>query len=286
MTSFYRSIAFTFIFTNSLTYALTTVPQNGGAFPSAEYLRKRNILMPRSYMADSPEAINSKAILEGYANEKRDVCSAIDCMEEGDGKCGTQGCVVCGADYYCVDHDELISSAPHVDQLLFLDDASDASNVPLIPTNFMETGNFDNLWSKPVCEVATVVASDQIEQGGMFTYNVQATHKEGITLIHKGKMLSLLVTWQPTDKTFLPLYDKVDLCRRGIHEAAQSYHELKYGAFNLQTAFSVKNTHDIQIQLPTSRIGKAGRTIATMRIEIRDRNDDIEVFGGDGQPTK
>lgn len=130
----------------------------------------------------------------------------------------------------------------------FFDQTGDRPNLDVIPTNFLEAGNLEREWSTPICSEITKVDPHQTTKSGTFNYNIQGTHKKGITLVHDKRYLHLLVTFTPMDTENLPKYDLMDLCKNAIHQAAQTTHELKYGFFNKQTVYSIVAFHKIMIQ--------------------------------------
>jgi hypothetical protein len=175
----------------------------------------------------------------------------------------------------------------------FFDQTSDGSNQPLILSNFLETGVLDRTWSTPICNEVTKFDPHQTAQSGMFNYNIQGTHKTGQSLDHTKRYLHLLVTFSGTDTTILPQYNLVDLCKNAMHQAAQTYHELKYGAFGHQTVYSVVNNHRIEIQ-PTETAAQAqsqnqkrsdfGGPIGIINIQIGDQAKDVKLFNLNGLP--
>jgi hypothetical protein len=169
----------------------------------------------------------------------------------------------------------------------FFDQTSDSTGQPQILGNFLETGVLDRTWSTPICNEVTKFDPHQAAQSGMFNYNIQGTHKTGQSLVHAKQYLHLLVTFSGVDTTMLPQYNLVDLCKNAMHQAAQTYHELNYGAFGHQTAYSVVNNHQIRIQ-PTEtpaqtqsqnqkRSDFAG-PIGIINIQIGDQAKDVKLF--------
>ncbi|KAF4636133.1 hypothetical protein G7Y89_g1956 [Cudoniella acicularis] len=171
----------------------------------------------------------------------------------------------------------------------FFDQSSDTPNEPWILSNFLETGILDTKWSTPICNEVTKFDPHQTGQSGAFNYNIQGTHKQSLSLVHDKRYLHLLVTFSGVDVTLLPQYDLVDLCKNAMHQAAQSYHELKYGFFGTQTVYSVVNNHRIVIQ-PTETPGQSskrsdfGAPIGLINIQIGDQAKDVTLFNANGLP--
>ncbi|CAG8979439.1 hypothetical protein HYALB_00011952 [Hymenoscyphus albidus] len=130
----------------------------------------------------------------------------------------------------------------------FFDQTGDRPNLDIIPTNFLEAGNLDRKWAIPICREVTKFDPHQTDKSGTFNYNIQGTHKKGLTLIHEKKYLHLIVTFTCADPEVLPNYNLMDLCTNAIHQAAQTTHELKYGFLDKQTVYSVVANHEIRIQ--------------------------------------
>ncbi|TVY83225.1 hypothetical protein LSUE1_G004419 [Lachnellula suecica] len=166
----------------------------------------------------------------------------------------------------------------------FFDQVSEAAGEDPIPSNFLETGALDRDWSTPICNEVTKFDPHQQNTSGIFNHNIQGTHKKDLSLVHTGKFLHLLVTFTGADTTLLPQYDMVDLCKHSMHQAAQSYHELAYGAFGSQTVYSVVRQHRIQIQ-PTETTEQSnsqkrstfGGPIGIINIQIGDQAKGLDI---------
>lgn len=234
------------------------------------------------------ERLRTRSILEARAQ-----CSDIDCMEGGDAVCADAGCLLCGANYYCVSQDSS-ATLPTVDQMVVLAGASEIKDKSAVLTNFLEAGQFKDHWAASICNEITKIASDQDTDAGKWHYSVQGTHKRAMSLTHDGEYLTVLVTWEPSDKRRLPQFDsmKVDLCKKALQAAAANTHELEYGAFNSKSIASLKNRHAIAISTPrlpdekrNSKRGRAGNTIAFINIELGDHNKEVGLFNGNGLPS-
>lgn len=180
----------------------------------------------------------------------------------------------------------------------FFDQTSDGTNAIL--TNFLEPGNLQNSWSGPVCNtVTTGFDPTNTDATGIFNYNIQGTHKIADSLDHNKRFLQLLVTLTGTDPVLLPQYNVTALCEKAVVQAAQNYHELKYGAFGLKTVDSVVNNHRIEI-LPTETAGQVtsqtavpakrgstfGAPVGIINIQIGDQAKDVSLFHLNGLPGK
>jgi hypothetical protein len=128
---------------------------------------------------------------------------------------------------------------------------------------------------------------------GEFNYNIQGTHKLDLSLAHDERYLNLFVTFTGTDTKLLPQYDLVKLCHGAIHQAVQTYHELRYGFFGKSTAYSVVNNHQITIQptqtafqAATEKRSEFGAPIGIINIQIGDQAKNIELFNLNGLPGK
>ncbi|KAH5246875.1 hypothetical protein HBI71_178990 [Parastagonospora nodorum] len=238
------------------------------------------------YHEDRAERLRARSLLEA-----RQDCSRIDCMEGGDAACGDAGCTVCGADYYCVGHDDW--KHPPLEKMVVTAGAKDIPGKRAILTNFLEPGQFKDHWAADICKEITKIPSDQDTNAGKWHYSIQGTHKKVMSLSHEGEYLTILVTWEPSDKRLLPKFDdvKVDLCKKALNEATQNTHKLEYGAFNTKSVLSLKNRHDIAISTPRStdggrqsKRGRAGNTIAFINIELGDHNKEVGLFNGNGLP--
>lgn len=230
------------------------------------------------------DRIHTRSVLEA-----REECHTINCMEGGDDECHDSGCLLCGADYYCVDYSEL----PTADQMVVTAGASDIKDKPAVLTNFLEAGQFTSGWVDSICKEITKIPSDQDTEAGTWHYSVQGTHKRAMSLTHNGEYLTVLVTWEPSDKRLLPKFDgiKVDLCKKALTAAAANTHKLQYGAFNKKSVDSLKNRHAIAISTPRSpdrlrrsKRGRSGNTIAFINIELGDHSQEVGLFNGNGLP--
>jgi hypothetical protein len=213
-------------------------------------------------------------------------------MNGGDAACVDAGCMVCGANYYCVDHDE-VATLPTVDQMVVAAGSSDIKDKPAVLSNFLEAGQFTNHWVAGICNEITKIPSNQDTDAAEWHYSVQGTHKRATSLTHNGEYLTMLVTWEPSDKRLLPKFDgmKVDLCKKALQAAASNTHQLEYGAFNSKSVASLKNRHAISISTPRlpdgqkqAKRGRAGNTIAFINIELGDHNKEVDLFNGNGLP--
>ncbi|KAF1956340.1 hypothetical protein CC80DRAFT_446192 [Byssothecium circinans] len=173
--------------------------------------------------------------------------------------------------------------------------ASDLKDKPPILTNFLEPGQLKDSWIDRICKEITKVPSNQDTDAGKWHYGVQGTHKKAISLVHDKRYLDLLVTWEPSDKRLLPIFDskKVELCTKALQSAAENTHSLAYSAFNAKSVKSVKNRHTISIATPSSgngkgksKRGRAGDTIAFINIELRDHNKEVGLFNNNGLAPK
>ena len=239
------------------------------------------------YHQDRTNRLRTRSLLEARA-----VCSTINCMDGGDALCVDEGCEVCGASYYCVGQDD-IATLPPLDQMVVLASASDIKDKRAILDNFLEAGQFKDGWVDSICKEITKIPSDQDTDAGKWHNSIQGTHKSAMSLTHEGEYLTMLVTWEPSDRRLLPKFDgmKVDLCKKALQAAAENTHELEYGAFNLKSVYSIKNRHAIAISMPPqasraakSKRGRAGNTIAFINIELGDHNKEVGLFNGNGLP--
>jgi hypothetical protein len=239
------------------------------------------------YHQDRAGRLRTRSVLEARA-----VCTTIDCMEGGDGTCVDAGCEVCGANYYCVGQDDA-ATLPPLDQMVVLASASDIKGKRAILDNFLEAGQFKDGWVNNICNEITKIPSDQDANAGKWYHSIQGTHKSAMSLTHNGEYLTMLVTWEPSDKRLLPKFDsmKVDLCKKALQAAADNTHTLEYGAFNLKSVSSLKNRHAISVSTPSSpsrmaksKRGRAGNTIAFINIELGDHNKEVGLFNGNGLP--
>ncbi|KAE8445209.1 hypothetical protein EG329_013581 [Mollisiaceae sp. DMI_Dod_QoI] len=178
---------------------------------------------------------------------------------------------------------------------------SDGTNAIL--TNFLEPKNLENSWSGPVCNtVTTSFDPTKTDATGIFNYNIQGIHKIADSLDHKKRFLQLLVTLTATDPVLLPQYNVTALCEKALVQAAQNYHQLKYGAFGLKTIESVVNNHKIEI-LPTETAGQVtsqttapassskrgstfGAPIGIINIQLGDQAKEVALFHLNGLPGK
>ena len=183
----------------------------------------------------------------------------------------------------------------------FFDQTSDGTNAIL--TNFLEPQNLENSWSGPVCNtVTTGFDPTKTDATGVFNYNIEGTHKIVDSLDHNNRFLQLLVTLTGTDPVLLPQYNVTTLCENALVQAAQNYHQLKYGAFGLKTVDSVVNNHKIEI-LPTETAGQVtsqtavpassrkrgstfGAPIGIINIQLGDQAKDVSLFHANGLPGK
>jgi hypothetical protein len=72
-----------------------------------------------------------------------------------------------------------------------------------------------------------------------------------MSLTHDKEYLTVLVTWEPSNKRLLPKFDgmKVELCQKALQAAAGNTHALEYEPFNSKSVASLKNRHAISISL-------------------------------------
>jgi hypothetical protein len=183
---------------------------------------------------------------------------------------------------------------PTVDQMVINAGATDIKDKSAVLTNFLEAGQFKSGWVDSICKEITKIPSDQDKEARSWHYSVQGTHKRAISLTHSGEYLTLLVTWEPSDKNLLPKFDgmKVDLCKKALEKAADNTHKLQYGAFNSKSVESLKNRHGVAISTPRSpdrlrsKRGRSGDTIAFINIELGDHNKEVGLFNGNGLPLK
>lgn len=170
----------------------------------------------------------------------------------------------------------------------FSDMALDTPGRSPILTNFLETGTLDLEWGTAVCEKITKFDPTQDGNSGIFNFNVQGTHKAGLSLVHEKRYLHLYASFTTGDSTQLPKYDLMKLCKTAFHQAAQTNHELKYGFFGIQTAFSVLNNHLIRI-IPSLGAGQVKRSsfgspIGMINIQIGDEAKGVDLFKFTGLP--
>jgi hypothetical protein len=113
---------------------------------------------------------------------------------------------------------------PTVDQMVINAGATDIKDKPAVLTNFLEAGQFKSGWVDSICKEITKIPSDQDKEARSWHYSVQGTHKRAMSLTHSGEYLTLLVTWEPSDKSLLPKFDgmKVDLCKKALEKAADN----------------------------------------------------------------
>jgi hypothetical protein len=239
------------------------------------------------YHQDRAERLRTRSLLEA-----REECSRIDCMEGGDAACVDAGCEVCGASYYCVGYND-VATLPTLDEMVVAAGSSDIKDKPAVLTNFLEAGQFKDHWAASICNEITKIPSNQDTDAGKWYYSIQGTHKRAMSLTHDKEYLTVLVTWEPSDKRLLPKFDgmKVDLCKKALQAAAANTHQLEYGAFNSKSVASLKNRHAIAISTPRSpdtqkqsKRGRAGNTIAFINIELGDHSKEVGLFNGNGLP--
>jgi len=219
-------------------------------------------------------------------------CHTIDCSEGGNDICSDKGCGVCGWQNYCTVQNEK-QQLPKIDQMVIVGNSSDIPGKPKVLTNFLEGRQLEDNWADIICAEATNVPSDQDVQAGSFYHSIQGTHKRAMSLTHEGEFLTMLVTWAPSNKRLLPLFEsmKKELCKKAMNEAARHVHTLRYGFWNGKSVRTVKNRHHLQIQTPPtgparlSKRGRTGNTIALINIELGDHNKDVELFKGNGLPA-
>lgn len=219
----------------------------------------------------------------------RQDCGTVDCMEGGDGDCSDAGCNVCSHTYYCTGPDDR-HRLPTVEEMVVIAGSSDIKDKPAVLTNFLEADHLKNKWADHICKQITSVPSDQDIEAGSWFYSIQGTHKRAMSLTHNGEFLTVLATWEPSEKRLLPMFEdmKVDLCRKAIQAASENVHNLEYGAFGLKSVRTAKNRHAISISTPPtgakSKRGRSGNTIAFINIELGDHNKEVGLFNGNGLP--
>jgi hypothetical protein len=170
----------------------------------------------------------------------------------------------------------------------YFDDVHEVDGEQQILSNFMEPGQLNNSWSPHICRTITKVDPKKAGDSAVFSYNIQGTHKTGISLVHQGHYLHVLasLTVQNTDE--LPKHDLMALCQGAMSKASESVHSLNYDAFNSKTVYSVINGHTIAIEAPSGKKKRDtinnGSQWAIIHLQFGDQAKDISLFNGNGLP--
>jgi Alpha-galactosyl-binding fungal lectin len=147
-------------------------------------LPDRSGIQRADYMMDSPSSIKARAILEGNPQlSKRVECPTIDCMLEGDAKCADEGCLGCGATYYCYDHDAAASGVKPP--------APEKQCNGLGSNKYLTRNNIAQIIQEQFCKDQSVLSTLNSPSGSIWKTYDRGTNEE----------VNIGIEWQPGQQT-------------------------------------------------------------------------------------